>query len=129
MNEINNLQFYNTALKLRELQLSLTASNIANQDTPNYKALGINFKEQLAAKLSGKAQGLERTSDRHFAGVNDFGGVSVQYVEGGQIKADGNSVNPHLEATKIAQERNMYNAALNFSKNSAETILNAMKFQ
>lgn len=129
MNGINNLQFYNTALKLRELQLSLTASNIANQDTPNFKARGIDFKDQLDAKLSGQTQGLERTNVRHFKGMNDFGGVAVKYVDGGVTKADGNSVNPHLEATKIVEERNLYNAALNFSKSSADSILNAMKFQ
>ena len=129
MNGINNLHFYNTALKLRELQLSLTAPNIANQDTPNYKAIGLNFKDQLDSKLSGGAQGMERSNKRHFQGINDFGGVTVKYINSGVTKADGNSVNSHLEATNMVEERNMYNAALNLSKSNSDLILSAMKFQ
>lgn len=129
MNGINNLQFYNTALKLRELQLSLTASNIANQDTPNFKARGIDFKSQLDAKLGGQSKSLERTSNRHFKGLNDFGGVEVKFTDSGNTKADGNSVNPHLEATKIVEERNLYNATLSLSRSNSESILSAMKFQ
>ena len=129
MNGISNLHFYDTALKLRELQLSLTASNIANQDTPNYKALGLDFKNQLDARLNGKNQGLEKTNPRHMNGINRFGGVAVKYVDSGAIKADGNTVNSHLETTNAAQQRNLYNATLNLSKNDVDSIMSAMKLQ
>ena len=45
MNQVSNLEFYNHALAIREMQLELSASNLANQSTPNYKAKGVDFKE------------------------------------------------------------------------------------
>ena len=127
MNRISNLHFYNEALKLRETQLSLRA--IANQDTPNYKAIGVDFKAQLDSMLSGNTQGLEKSDPRHMNGVKSFGGVDVQYINGGETKADGNSVNVPLETTSAAKERNLYNATLNLSKNNADSIMSAMKLQ
>ena len=52
----NPLGIHATALKLREQRTSVLASNIANADTPNYKARDIDFSSVMAA-TKGNAMG------------------------------------------------------------------------
>ncbi|PSV01123.1 flagellar basal body rod protein FlgB [Photobacterium kishitanii] len=129
MNKLDNLSYYNQALRIRELQLSLSASNIANQDTPNYKAKGVDFKTQMDNLAGGQSVALLKKSPRHFSGMGDYGGINIKYVNGGLVKADGNTVNEHFEKAQLINEKAMYEATLNLSKRSADSILNSMKFQ
>ncbi|OHC90606.1 MAG: flagellar basal-body rod protein FlgB, partial [Sideroxydans sp. RIFOXYD2_FULL_59_7] len=46
-------QFHQVALNLRAARQELIASNIANADTPNYKAKDIDFSSALKGALGG----------------------------------------------------------------------------
>ena len=48
------LGFHQTALNVRAYRQQLLASNIANADTPNYKARDVDFKSVLAGALDGR---------------------------------------------------------------------------
>src|SRR5437763_11660537 len=64
------LRFNETALSLRSQRQELLASNIANADTPNYKARDIDFSNALQGALSrsGKSAGqLATTVQAHIA--------------------------------------------------------------
>lgn len=64
-------RFHQTALSLRAARQELLASNIANADTPNYKAKDINFASALQSALSGNAAKLDvtQTSPLHLQGA------------------------------------------------------------
>ena len=51
------LRFHESALSLRAQRQELLASNIANADTPNYKARDIDFGTALASALENNAPG------------------------------------------------------------------------
>lgn len=129
MNQVSNLDFYNHALAIREMQLQLTASNIANQDTPDYKAKGVEFKEAFKQAIDSQGINLMKDSPRHFDGVGNKRGIEVGYISTGMMRPDGNNVNEHLEKANFAEQQAMYEAALMFSNSSKDSIKSALKYQ
>ena len=97
-------------LDLRMSQHTLTAANLANADTPGFKAKFLPFDEVLGAAVNrGKNMVLRATHERHNAGL----GVStqaplVEEIEPAPWVADGNSVDPEREAVRLKQNATMY---------------------
>ncbi|WP_210498409.1 flagellar basal body rod protein FlgB [Vibrio crassostreae] len=127
MSTVSSLDYLNASLSIREAQLSTTASNLANQDTPNYKAKGVDFNRELNNIISDTPVGLNKTHQRHMDAANSNGGFNVLYVESGVEKADGNTVNGSLEKSKFAEYQVQYQAALEFSTKKFNSELNAYK--
>lgn len=88
------------ALKLHEYRLQLIASNIANADTPNYKAVDIDYREALR-----NAQGISPT--RGAAG-NILSVVPIKYQVSQQGNVDGNTVDMDVERAKFADSMIRY---------------------
>lgn len=91
----------------------IIASNIANQDTPNYRAKDITFKEELESVLNvNRPAGEYRTNSRHIpvSGPESEEGRIFHRSDGG-IGHDNNSVNVEIEMANMAQNAIMYNAA------------------
>jgi flagellar basal-body rod protein FlgB len=129
MNQVSNLEFYNHALAIREMQLELSASNLANQSTPNYKAKGVDFKEAFKQAVSSEGIGLAKDNARHLDGIGNSRGIEVGYINTGMMRPDGNNVNEHLEKANFAQNQALYEAALNFNKSSKDSVIKALKYQ
>ncbi len=101
------MHFKQTALNLRAFRQELLASNIANADTPNFKARDFDFKSALAGAL-GKTQAgtlaLTRTSPAHLAAASSNRyNVNVQYRTEFQPSVDGNTVNMDVERAAFAE--------------------------
>ena len=129
MNQVGNLEFFHSALAIREMQLSLTASNIANQDTPNYKARAVEFKTAFKQAIDSQSINLAKDNTRHIDGIGNQRGIQVGYSETGMIRPDGNNVNEHLEKANFAKQQILYEAALTFSNSSKDSIKNALRYQ
>jgi flagellar basal-body rod protein FlgB len=109
-----------TALNLRAYRQELLASNIANADTPNYKARDIDFKAALGNALGnngaiGGQLAPTRTSPRHLQadGVNSYG-AAVLYRTEQQSAVDGNTVNMDVERSNFAENAVQVEALLSF---------------
>ncbi len=50
------------ALAAQEKRASILANNLANTDTPNYKAKDLDFNEYLAASMAAGAQQVKQTA-------------------------------------------------------------------
>ena len=63
------MRFNETALSLRSQRQELLASNIANADTPNYKARDIDFAAALQGAMAGSKPGgaMNTTNSNHMA--------------------------------------------------------------
>lgn len=85
------------------------SNNIANVNTPGYKAQRVEFENLLEQAMSGG--GMTRTNDRHF-GVNGGDGVQGRIVnrEGTSITDDGNNVDIDLEMAELSANNIYYNA-------------------
>ncbi len=105
-----DLRTYQTAMGLRSHRQELLASNIANADTPHFKARDIDFKSALGAAL-GKAGAdasgplaMARTQAGHLAGEGTAPyGAAVKYRAEYQGAVDGNTVNMDVERSAFAE--------------------------
>jgi flagellar basal-body rod protein FlgB len=124
-------QFHQVALNLRASRQELIASNIANADTPNYKAKDIDFTSALKAAVGGESPVLqmEQTALKHLSG--DTGetvmGAPVQYRVPTQPSADGNTVDMDVERAQFADNAMRYEASVRFVSSKAKGVLAALQ--
>jgi flagellar basal-body rod protein FlgB len=95
-------------LDLRQAQHSLTASNLANADTPGYKAKVIPFDKVLSAAVD-QGEGMRRTDARHLGGVGaDAAHPDVEELDAPPWALDGNSVVAEREAARLAENAMLF---------------------
>ena len=131
-NTVDNMfQFNQVALSLRATRQELIASNIANADTPNYKAKDIDFASALQGALTGSGQKLQVavTSAQHLAGATGESvmGAPVQYRKPLQPSADGNTVDMDVERAQFADNALRYEASVTFVTNDVKNVLAALQ--
>ena len=124
------LRFNQTALTLREARQELIASNIANADTPNYKARDIDFARALQGAMAGsegKMQ-MDATAGNHLHdSSNGVLGAPVMYRTAVQPSADGNTVDMDIERAQFADNALRYEASVKFVSEDIKKILTAIQ--
>ena len=134
------MRFNETALSLRGQRQQLLASNIANADTPNYKARDIDFASALktaVAQAGGSAGApasvLAQTQAGHLgnAAGGDFlpNGTPVQYRVAAQGSADNNTVDMDVERNQFADNALRYEAAVTFTNMQIRGMMTAIQGQ
>lgn len=113
------------AMTARELRQKMISSNIANIDTPFYKARDINFESELIQKAdeiynknSKKTLKLAKTNEKHLSMV-DFpkSGLSNIFLRDGHTaRNDANTVDLDVETTELSKNYTMLNAIDNAYK-------------
>ncbi len=125
------LQFHRAALGLRAARQELLASNIANADTPNYKAKDIDFASALQGALGGAAakQPMTVTAPHHLHGASGESvlGAPVQYRVPAQPSADGNTVEMDIERAQFADNALRYEAGVRFVGDEIKSVLIAIQ--
>jgi len=126
------LNFHHQALSLRAARQELLSSNVANADTPNFKAKDIDFASVLRDKLSLTANtakvGLITTSSGHInAETTGTLGSSLLYRVPLQPSADGNTVDMDMERTRFADNSIKYDASITFITNEFRNLSIAMQ--
>lgn len=119
------------ALNLRAQRQQLIASNIANADTPNYKARDIDFNSALQAALQNTtaAPALNATNARHQQpnALEQILSAPVQYRGVVQGSVDGNTVDMDTERNQFADNALRYEAMLTMTTSDAKTMLSALQ--
>ncbi|MCK6396098.1 flagellar basal body rod protein FlgB [Zoogloea sp.] len=111
------MRFHQTALNTRAYRQQVIASNIANADTPNYKARDVDFKAALNGALAGKSGNLalNTTSARHLAATGTSPlEASLKFRNEEQGAVDGNTVNMDVERSAFAENAVQYQASVTF---------------
>jgi len=110
------MQALAASLKYRQLRQELIASNIANAETPGYKAKKIDFEEALARALDTDDQmNMKVTDGKHFnVGNGGFKNLQPEIVESddGIVSQDGNTVDRDKELAEMAENKIMYDASV-----------------
>lgn len=99
-------------LDLRVRQHALTASNLANADTPGFKAKELDFEHALKSAVGYDDHGvrMSRSDARHFP-ANDLDALApVRELEAPPWSLDGNSVHPERETARMQSNSLLYNA-------------------
>lgn len=115
------------ALALREKRSEILATNLANADTPDYKARDLDFKTVLQNSLSSSSNRLEQTQSKHLASPNALLGGELLYRNPTQPSLDGNTVEEHVEQAKYAQNAVQYQASLEFINNKFSGLMSAIR--
>ncbi|PTN11799.1 flagellar basal body rod protein FlgB [Nitrosomonas aestuarii] len=124
------VNFHQQALSLRAARQEILASNIANADTPQFKAKDIDFSSVLQETLSSKAKAttLTTTSSMHIS-TNKGNGISnnTLYRVPLQPSADGNTVDMDSERTRFADNSIKYDASLTFISGQFRNLMSAIQ--
>lgn len=105
------LLVYSQAMNLRTQRHQLLASNIANADTPGYKARDFSFEKAMQNAMAGGNGGsiaLATTSGTHLQGSGMSGAATLQYRTETQSAVDGNTVDMDVERSQISENAIQY---------------------
>lgn len=97
-------------LDLASDQLKLTASNMANIDTPGYKTKGFDFEQEFRRQQAGF----------------DVAGPQVTLVDGLVARPDGNNVSMDREGLELAQAQLKFKMGVELLKNEFSIVLSAI---
>jgi flagellar basal-body rod protein FlgB len=112
----NIFGIHEQALLLHGERLGVLTNNLANADTPGYKARDIDFREVLAGSAdAGDAPlALATTAAGHLAGSTGVAGATLKYRNPYQASLDGNTVEMPVEQAAFAENNVRYQASLTF---------------
>jgi flagellar basal-body rod protein FlgB len=113
------MQVQTDALKLRSYRQELLSANIANSDTPNYKAVDFDFGKALSAATT--------AASNSTASTDPAANATLQYRVPAQLSIDGNSVEMDAERAKFADNTVRYEAAMTTLTAQIKTMLAALQ--
>jgi len=126
------LGIHEKALSFRAQRAEVLANNIANADTPNFKARDMDFSKVLAAETEKTQKGghfaLERTNDRHIEadGVT-LSDESLQYRTPMQPSIDQNTVDAQLEQSNYAENAVGFQASFTLLNSKFKGLVSALR--
>lgn len=139
LNKLDNaFRFHQTALSVRNQRQEILASNIANGDTPHYKAKDINFQSAMQTAMQGKTAsnattasgGLKQTDPQHLKAPNTIPGLGdAMYRPIIQGAVDGNTVDMDVERNAYVDNGIRYEASLTMINGQIKKMLSAITGQ
>ncbi len=126
--------FYQEALSLRAQRQEILSSNIANADTPGYKARDFEFSTELRNALQGRGlqttrtTELARTHNAHIpARATIVGPTHLKYRVPTQPALDGNTVDMDVERVNFAENTVRYQSTLTLLSARIRSMLAAVQ--
>ena len=121
LNEIFGV--HEKAMVLRQRRLALLGQNIANADTPHYKAKDIDFKKIMAKETD---LSIKLSQSGHMNGTSSRQ-AGLVYRTPNNPSADGNTVELNYEQAQFGKESARYSATLQFLENRIGGIRRALR--
>ncbi|MGB7183821.1 MAG: flagellar basal body rod protein FlgB [Burkholderiaceae bacterium] len=137
----SNIEKHGATLTVRAQRQQVLSTNLANADTPGFKARDIDFKSELAAVTeAGSASRLKTTrtdqvritDPRHIGGALSSDGpgsllTTLKFRQNEQASLDNNTVNLDRERANFAENSLRYEASLRFIDGSARKMISAIR--
>ena len=125
MNLIDNaLGVHAQALGLRSKRMEVLARNIANADTPHFKAKDIDFRSVLKQT---REDALNSTHNMHMKIAMEEDSSGEKYRVPFNASFDGNTVEMNVEQAKFGQVAADYQTTLNILENRVSGIRRALR--
>lgn len=116
------------ALRLRSQRAAVLANNLANIDTPNFKARDLDFRQILNQAEAGTSESIARTNDRHLSQENDTGfGGELLYRTPQQPSIDGNTVEDQIEHAEYMKNALAFQASFEFLSDEFKELKSAIR--
>ncbi len=122
---------HDDAMILRSRRTSILAANIANADTPDYKARDMDFSSMLKQAATGQQNRLSmtRTNDSHITAGSIQADPDVKYRNPLHASLDGNTVDSHVEQAKFSENAVQYQTSFTMLNGKIRGLLLAIKGQ
>jgi flagellar basal-body rod protein FlgB len=123
----NSLGIHPQVLQLHAARAEILANNLANTDTPHFKARDIDFKKILSNE-SKRSLEMNVTSEKHQSGSIKTD-TDLMFRNPHQPAIDGNTVDSQMEQTLYTENSLRYNASFQFLNGSFKGLKGAIKGQ
>ncbi|MBT2756021.1 flagellar basal body rod protein FlgB [Mesobacillus foraminis] len=123
---ISNLE---SAMNYSSMKQKVISQNIANVDTPNYKAKDVSFRSSLQMAVNAQFEG-RRTDSRHFNFQGNAGSGAAVKIRNAAYNHNGNGVDMDKEMADLATNQIYYNALterINGKFNTLQTVIKGGK--
>lgn len=122
------MQYHETALLLRTKRSEVLASNIANANTPGYKAQDFDFNKALKVAQSQQSSNVQKTHPNHFGPTTGVLEPQLQYINPLQTgTGDGNTVDLPSQQMTFAQNAMEYQMSMRFLNGKIKSLMSAIK--
>lgn len=123
-----HLSLHANALTLRSQRTKLLANNLANADTPNYKARDIDFSSMLKQQISGPHTAtLATTHAAHMPMNGTLLASTLKYRVPQEPSLDGNTVDTDVEQGEFTENSVRYQASLEFLSRRIRRMISVLK--
>lgn len=124
----SSLGIHDDALRLRSARANLLASNIANAETPHYKARDVDFRQLLSRqRQSNSMMHMASTHSKHVQHKPLIDKADLLYRIPLQPSLDGNTVDAQQEYAAFAENTLRYQASLKFLGGRFKSLRMAIK--
>ena len=119
------------ALSLRAARSEVLATNLANSDTPNYKARDIDFRAALQSQQNSQLQSnvqLAKSSGGHISNdVNGIASQALRYRVPSHASLDGNTVDADYEKSAFTENAVRYQFSLSILSKKISGLIRTLK--
>ncbi len=119
------LGFHEASMRLRAQRQQVLASNLANADTPNYKARDVDFRKALQSALSTSTNsvGLTQNNVAHLSGKAVLAMPETKLRVAGQNSLDGNTVDMDVERAAFAENALQYEVSVSLARDQIKGLM------
>jgi len=122
------LGIHEDALKFRARRAEVLANNIANSDTPNFKARDVDFHAVLEGETAGSNLSLKRTDGGHQSEfLSPDAAADLMFRIPNQPSVDGNTVETQEEMARYTDNAIRYQASFQFLNSKFQGLTRAIK--
>jgi flagellar basal-body rod protein FlgB len=124
-----SLSVFSQAMNLRSQRQQVLASNIANADTPNYKARDFSFEKAMQNAMAGRGSdslAMTTTASGHLPGAGGSGMAALQFRSETQSAVDGNTVDMDVERTQMTENALQYQIVSQFVSDQFKGLRSAL---
>jgi flagellar basal-body rod protein FlgB len=123
------LGIHEQALRVRGQRAQVLANNLANTDTPGFKARDIDFKNILQGQgqLAVASTSMKTTSSGHIAGQTLSSNASMMYRTPTQPSIDGNTVEEQVEHAQFMENGLAFQASFTFLNSKFTGLMSAIR--
>ena len=121
-----DLSILKRLMDYRIFRQGVISGNIANIDTPGYKAKDVEFSKELDTAMKGPRVALERTNPLHIEASPLDRGYKVEDDPYSRIGNDSNTVDIDREMVKMTENHILYNATARIVQQKLEWLKNTI---
>jgi flagellar basal-body rod protein FlgB len=115
------------ALVVQGKRAETLATNMANADTPGYKARDLDFTAALKDAMEASGPAMSRSNAAHIAPADASGGPRLLYRIPLQPSADGNTVDLQTEQSQFTENAIRHQASFTFLDGTLRNLMSAIK--